>query len=264
MKKLRFVVFALLICLLAAVWKTPAEAASGSIRWGDIVVFGSYPQSKVTDSSLITKLNNANKTWYSYPYYSKNTVVLDAQTHPTKKDTTMMEYADFSYGGNKYRAVKINKYRPVDVTKTPDSETKQQSNGYIKGNVYYFKYEPIRWIVIDASEGLVVSEKVLDAQPYNAYYQVANGHSMSAVDDSRTASSYKTSTIHAWLNADTEIDSAYGNFNFLNKINGSINFSSLLVIIKVIEQLPVEAHFSDPVFWCQYNFLRHMSFTFAL
>ena len=55
----------------------------------------------------------------------------------------MMQYADFTYNGVKYRAVKINQYRPIDALKVPDSEGKQSNNGYIKGTVYYFKYRSL-------------------------------------------------------------------------------------------------------------------------
>ena len=171
----------MVLCFVPIAAARPTYAADTSTFGnGEIVLFGSYPQI------------------------------------PTKKDTSMMEYSDFSYGGKKYRAVKIHKYRPIDVTKVPDSEYKQQSNGYTKETVYYFEYEPIRWVVLNKSLGLLVSEKVLDAQPFNAYYQVANGKAMSSINDRAYASNYYYSTVRNWLNGYGNYDSAYNDFDFLD------------------------------------------------
>ena len=227
-KRLLALAVCCVVCLAAIVGGKTAQAAdTSSLSNGDIVVFGSYPQKKVTDSSLINKLDGVSKSWKAYPYYSKNTNSTEAQTFPTKKNTSMMQYADFTYSGKKYRAVKILQYRPIDVLKPTDSEYKQQSNGYIKGTVYYFEYEPIRWVVLDKSAGLLVSEKVLDAQPLNAYYKIANNKAMSAVNDKVGASNYYYSTVRHWLNADGNFDSDYGNFNFLNTAFSSTERSAM-------------------------------------
>ncbi|MBR5658492.1 MAG: fibronectin type III domain-containing protein [Lachnospiraceae bacterium] len=215
-KKLVAFLIGILMVVSLAGGQTAFAASEGSIQNGDIVIFGSYPQTKVTDSALIQQLNNKSKTWKKYPYYSKNTNSSNSQTIPTKQDITMMEYADVSLNGTMYRAVKIHKYRPIDVTKVPDSEYKQQSNGYVKETVYYFAYEPIRWIVLDKSSGLLLSEKVLDAQPFNAYYQMAGSSAMSTINDEAYASNYYYSTVRHWLNADSNFDPYYGDSNFLN------------------------------------------------
>ncbi|GEM_PF-1353803 len=196
-------------------------ASASDIKDGDIVTFGSYPQSLVTDSALIKKLDDEGLSFYFYPYYSKNTSSTSS-VYPTKQDTdpqlSMMFFADFTYNGKKYRAVKIRKYRPIDVLKIPDSEYKQQINGYAKDTVYYFEYQPIRWIVLDKNKGILLSEKVLDAQPFNAYYKLVNGKAMSAVEggENASASNYYYSTVRHWLNADSNFDPDYGRANFLN------------------------------------------------
>ena len=79
-----------------------------SYNVGDIIEFGSYPQSKVTDSTLISKLNNVPKTWISYGYYSGTGKYSDGNMKPSD----YMQYADINYGGNKYRAVTFSQYRP--------------------------------------------------------------------------------------------------------------------------------------------------------
>ena len=226
-KKLVAIMIVVMVMVSLSGRRTAYAADTDEIQYGDIVAFGSYPQTRVQDSALIKKLDGVSKTWKKYPYYSKNTNSASNQTLPTMKDKTMMEYADFTYSGTKYRAVKIHKYRPIDVTKVPDSEYKQQSNGYIKETTYYFAYEPIRWIVINKSTGLLLAEKVLDAQPFNAYYQVANGNAMSTVDDEAKASNYYYSTVRHWLNADSNYDSDYADFNFLNTAFSSTERSAM-------------------------------------
>ena len=47
-------------------------ADTSKLENGDIVEFGSYPQSLVTNSDLIGYLNLESKTWYAYPYYNEN------------------------------------------------------------------------------------------------------------------------------------------------------------------------------------------------
>ena len=215
MKKLRFWLIALL-CLVTALGclsATSRAADTDDIYNGCTVKFGSYPQTRVKDSATITKLNGVAKSWQKYPYYSKN---VGNDTFPTKLDKSMMRYCDFSYGGVKYRAVIIDKYRPGDVRNIPDnlSDARQQTNGYVKGTVYYFIWEPIEWIVLDKDEGIVQSRKVLDAQPFNAYFENTGSRYMSAQDTESSASAWHYSTLRQWLNGDDDYYTSYGNFNF--------------------------------------------------
>ncbi len=212
MKKLRiWILAAICLATLAGCLITSRAANTDDIVNGDVVKIGSYPQTRVTNSSLINTLNGVSKTWNNYPYYSKNT---SGGNYPTKLDKTMMDYADFTYNGVKYRAVRINKYRPNDVTKVPDSEYTQQQNGYIKGTIYYFIWEPVEWVVLDKGNGIVISKKVLDAQPFNDFFREANSRYMSAVDDSASASAWHYATVRYWLNGEDSYYDQYANFNF--------------------------------------------------
>ena len=82
----------------ASLFAPKAEALSADYNVGDIVKLGSYPQGRVTDSTLISALNKIAKTWTSYGYYSGN----DNVGSMTKGD--WMKYYDFTYNGVKYRA----------------------------------------------------------------------------------------------------------------------------------------------------------------
>ena len=180
-----------------------AEAAGKTYKVGDIVEFGSYPQSRVTNSSLVSALNKVSKNWVSYGYYSGTGAC------GTMAQGDWMKYADFTYNGTKYRAVTFSQYRPSSTEGSPDYYSQQQNNGYTPNKIYYFKYEPLKWRVLDPSTGLVLCESIIDSQAYsntvycygrdpydeyNAYWNDA--------EHTHYANDYATSSIRAWLNDD--------------------------------------------------------------
>ena len=129
---------------------------------GDIGSFGSYPQTLVTDSEKLTALNALTLNWVSYGYYSGT----GGWNTPTAKD--YMQYADVTYKGDRYRAVKFTSYRPfITYYSSSDTNSSQDENGYITNTVYWFKYEPIKWRVLDASTGLVMAENIVDSKDYH-------------------------------------------------------------------------------------------------
>ena len=126
-----------------------AEAAGKTYKVGDIVEFGSYPQSRITNSSLVSALNKVSKNWVSYGYYS------GTGDYGTMVQGNWMKYADFTYNGTKYRAVTFSQYRPMETIGASSSDnTYQDDNGYTPNNTYYFKYEPLKWRVLDSKTGL--------------------------------------------------------------------------------------------------------------
>ncbi len=163
------------------------EEAERKLRVAELVKnglsFGSYPQTKVTDSGLISQLNNLAGTlptslnsgkWTSYKYYIENSNATD-----------FMWYCDVSYNGEKYRGVYFDKYRPY-WTDSDSSYNNQKGNGYAKGKVYWFKYEPIKWRVLEVrgKEAFVACDKLIDSQDYN--------HTLD--------NNYANSSIRKWLN----------------------------------------------------------------
>lgn len=179
-----------------------AEAAGKTYKVGDIVEFGSYPQSRVTNSSLVSALNKVSKSWVSYGYYSgTGCYATDYGTgYATMVQGDWMKYADFTYNGTKYRAVTFSQYRP-SWTCNPSSagKTDQDDNGYTLNNIYYFKYEPLKWRVLDPSTGFVLCESIVDSQAYNnTIYE--NGNYWNNTEHTHYANNYATSSIRAWLN----------------------------------------------------------------
>lgn len=191
----------------AGIFAPKAEALSPTHRVGDIVEFGSYPQSEVTDSSLVSALDGVSKTWVSYGYYNCKGIYNDDRD--TKVQGDWMKYADFIYNGTKYRAVTFSQYRPyatwISYSKSHSPDwTYQDDNGYTPDNIYYFKYEPLKWRVLDPSTGLVLCESIIDSQAYHntVWWQGGSTPCYNSRYGDAYANNYAASSIRAWLNDD--------------------------------------------------------------
>ena len=167
---------------------------------GDIITYGSYPQSKVTDSNLIAKIEAAGEkyVWCDYNYYAGTGSYYDGNMKPVDG---MMLYKDIPYNGSKYRAVKINQFRPCRTEYT-SSDTYQDINGYYTGNVYYFKYEPLTWRVLDPSDGYVMCNQIIDSQAYQNFIYYNGSQYYNSKGCANYASDWVTSSLRQWLNND--------------------------------------------------------------
>lgn len=137
-------------------------ATQSTYTTGSIINYGSYPQTRVTDSGLIAALN--------------------AQT--------LGANSTVSYGGSKYKRVYFTQYTPYYTTGTPNaSNSYQDDNGYYINTIYWFKYEPIQWRVLSnvGGELFVMAEKILESRAYN---QVL------------TNITWETCTMRSWLNGE--------------------------------------------------------------
>ena len=182
----------------AEVFETFSLKAS-AYSTGDYIYYGTYPQSEVTDSALVSALNGASGSWKSYGYYSGTGDLDDGQMKPSD----YMRYKDVSYNGSKYRAVTFDSYRPYYTGYTSSaSKTYQENNGYTTGNVYWFKYEPIKWRVLDPSTGLIMCDIAIDSQAYNNYSYYNGSEEYGDSSCTYYASNYAKSSIRAWLNND--------------------------------------------------------------
>ncbi len=162
---------------------------------GDIVEFGSYPQSEVTDEETLVVLNTLDLDWVSYDYY------FGTGNYGTMMADDYMKYADITWKGKIYRAVTFSQYRPhCTWFESSLSNSYQDAYGYNTNAVYWFEFQPIKWRVLDPSEGLVVCETLIDAQPYSnsIYYQ--NKEYWMDSECSLYGNDYAESSIKAWLN----------------------------------------------------------------
>jgi len=131
-------------------------------KTGDIITFGSYPQTKVESASLIAALN-------AQTLQAGNTVI---------------------YGGSKYKRVYFPRYTTGNGgTSTKTADTFQDNNGYFVNTVYWFKFEPVYWRVLSNTNGAlyVMAEKILDSK---AFSQV------------RKNVTWEACTLRTWLNND--------------------------------------------------------------
>ncbi len=194
---LTFVLFAGLLCGCNS-----DSSAEKTINSGKVIEFGSYPQSLVTASEMISELNKQDLSWNSYGYYSGNGSLNSAE----KGD--WMKYSDVSFEGNKYRAIIFSQYRPQTSFSVSDVDSSSQDyNGYFPNNIYWFKFEPIKWRVLDSNSGLLLCEYIIDSQPFNySYFYDGEGDMYDSAfgDKSYTtfANNYPASSIRKWLNVD--------------------------------------------------------------
>ncbi|MCD7827497.1 MAG: DUF6273 domain-containing protein, partial [Clostridiales bacterium] len=165
---------------------------------GDTVQFGSYPQSQVTDKTLISALNGLELNWISYGYYSGD------GTEGTAVQRDYMYYCDIEYDGCMYRGVSFSEFRPqytYETTKYIYSTI--NANGFKLDTVYWFKYEPLNWIVLDPNEGLALCKTVIDSQAFsNTVYQSIGGEYYNTKEYTAYACDYESSSVRAWLNGD--------------------------------------------------------------
>lgn len=178
------------------------HANAASYQVGDLIQFGTYPQSRVTDIALIAKLDSVVKTWASYGYYSGTGSWDDGNMQPSD----YMKFADFFYRGIKYRAVSFTEYRPCcsgykKTATVSGSNSSQNKNGYAVNTIYYFTYLPIIWRVLDPLTGLVLCDNIIDNQMYNntSYY---SGFHYQDKTTTYYSNDYATSSIRTWLNQD--------------------------------------------------------------
>ena len=128
--------------------------AKQKVTW-DCVWFGAYPQSEVTSGDIYNKLKNATG------WDENNDIVID---------------------GNKYRRLKGE-----DATYYSSNEEGQYNwNGSYK-TYHYFKYEPIKWRVLNrnGNDALLLADIALDDQKYNTNLEDVT---------------WETSSVRSWLN----------------------------------------------------------------
>ena len=162
---------------------------------GNYVYFGSYPQTKVSDKTLLNTLNakagelpteENSYLWNSYGYYINGSV----------KD--YMWYIDEEVDGSKYRGVYFTSYRPHHCSQGSDKDySSQKRNGYFESTAYWFKYEVVRWRVLTeiGNRAFLMCNIAIDAQQYY------NDNNTRSIDDKTVyANNYAESHIRKWLN----------------------------------------------------------------
>lgn len=120
------------------------------------IYFGSYPQTKVENESIINQLNSK------------------AGNIPTEDNLYQwsLSKASIYYNNKEYILYKMY-YQDIDIDNNGTYDyrgllfinyTDYNSNGYEDNKVYWFKFEPIKWNILEEKDGksFVVSKMLLD------------------------------------------------------------------------------------------------------
>ena len=170
--------------------KDSSMDAGQKVTW-DCVYFGNYPQSEITskDGSIYNTLKNA---------------------------TGWDENNDITIGGTKYRRLKGE-----DATYYSSNEEGQYNwNGSYK-IYHYFKYEPIKWRVLNrnGNDAFLLADVALDDQKYNTNFGDV------------TDVTWETSSMRSWLNgygaSVTQPKIDYRRKNFINSAFTSTQRSAI-------------------------------------
>lgn len=202
LKKILCILLVVIMCLTSAPLSSFVRIDFKVMAAGDIIEFGSYPQSEVKDEALIAELNALAPSWddwISYDYYSGD------GNYGSMVQGDWMRYIDreldFDKNGvkEKYRGVKFTQYRPYSSYDTSSSST-HKNNGFELNKTYWFKFESIKWKILDTSTGLVVSEKAIDSQAFSDLAFQKGSKIYNDAEYNNYISDYNTSSIRSWLN----------------------------------------------------------------
>lgn len=171
MKKYFTTISFLILSLLTAFSLFPIAGAESSVKNGDKISFGTYPQALVTDEKELAGISSAISRekftaecksldcWHGSGDFSKS----------SQEQYDYMFYLDVQVDDTKYRGILFSEYRPKYTYGSTDySSGNQYSHGYFTATVYWFRFEPVEWTVIDSETGFAISDKVLDCQAFAA------------------------------------------------------------------------------------------------
>ncbi len=161
-------------------------AHAAEYQQGDVIEYGSYPKTRVTDEALISFLETVADDTEWQP-----------QGYTASVENEYAYYKDVEYEGAKYRAIYY----------TQINSTAQARYGYQTNTVYWFRFEPIQWTLLDLESGLLIANDILDVQPinnviYNAQY--------SDPENQYYLNNYAHGSIRSWLNS-SFADAAFSN-----------------------------------------------------
>ena len=169
-------------------------------RDGDNIYFGYWPQTLERDETVIAKLNEMAGT-PPLPRDKENPY--NWENH---EGTTYMWQKIVIYNGTKYLGVQMNDYRASGVYSLRSYIMK---NGYFTFEVYWFKYEPIKWRILTTSgnSAFIMSDIALDSfsiQPNRKSEMrddlFAEYNNSTGVPDGTYANNWEYCFLRGWLN----------------------------------------------------------------
>lgn len=180
-------IISLILCIAMVAGMFAFQVSTSAVcNPGDVVEFGMFPQS---DASSVAGLASLGNEWKTCGFLSNGT-----------KDIAV-KYTDVTFLGTNYRGVKFtekNAYRPYNTDLDATGENSyQDENGYkaptnaLFDKTYWFKCEPIKWIVADKS-GTLIAKDIIDAQCFNNSAASGNTYSSSTIRSLLSDAFYKT------------------------------------------------------------------------
>ncbi len=229
---------------------------------GEIVSYGSYPQSKVIDKNLLNQLNAQPATWRAYNYYSGNGYNSNGSMSPSD----YMMYADVVYQGEKYRAVSFLLYRPAKtggIAATLGNNSLQDDYGYFNNRVYWFKYEPLKWRILDPTLGLVISDKSIDSQAFSNFVLNYSNNYYGDSSHNYYANNWANSSIRDWLNNDF-LETAFTVEQRSNVLSTNLNNLNYSTLTGANKESPYDCETTtDKVFLLSYDDVLNTDYGFS-
>ena len=174
--------------------------ASGQKVIWDCVWFGSYPQREViVDGASYNAVFSVDVS--NSDYYNKETdIIEDAELFSELENTIGWDKnGDITIGESRYHRMKNE-----DATFSDEPDTYKGNNSI---SYHYFKYEPIKWRVLDVNgnDAFLLADRALDVQRYNMKF---------------AGITWEKSTIRSWLNgyssSENTCDIDYTGSNFID------------------------------------------------
>lgn len=195
------------------------------------ITFGTYPQTRVSDNALISKLNELAPKWDEWISYNYFSGAGNNWSDGSGEESDYMRYCDIEFNGDLYRGVRFTSYRKVYTNYKSDESTEyspQSENGYNINNTYWFKWEPLIWEVLDYDTGLILCKNIIDTVPFNNTLFGPGGSKGFFMDSECTiyANNYKESSLRLWLTTETD-DNSFYNTAFTQSEKNMIVFTEL-------------------------------------
>lgn len=195
------------------------------------ITFGTYPQTRVSDNALISKLNELAPKWDEWISYNYFSGAGNNWSDGSGEESDYMRYCDIEFNGDLYRGVRFTSYRKVYTNYKSDESTEyspQSENGYNINNTYWFKWEPLIWEVLDYDTGLILCKNIIDTVPFNNTLFGPGGSKGFFMDSECTiyANNYKESSLRLWLTTETD-DNSFYNTAFTQSEKDMIVFTEL-------------------------------------
>ncbi len=153
---------------------------------GEEYELGSYPQTVVSDENIIKELNKIERL------NSRGYIEFNGEEYAKVEVVTRLNYDRYFSDGTKV----------------------------INGKIYYFKVEPIKWLVVSSNNGSykLITKNIMD---YKVFYQGVSYRQVNG--ESVKPNNYEYSNIRAWLNGYD--GSKYNVANYQNKGMYDLAFS---------------------------------------